>query len=187
MGGSAIREHAVVLRDLKPDTTYRYRLTATDAGGSIYQSTVLELTTEPPRPAAPAGDNVAVGASVVDVSSEFDMAFGAANALDGDLATEWSSAGNGNDAFVTIDFGRRVEITGVAFRTREMADGSAITRSFTVSVDGGEPLGPFSAGDRQAANAATVSVTGRILRFEVAESTGGNTGAAEIEVYAAQG
>jgi hypothetical protein len=30
-----------------------------------------------------------------------------------------------------------------------------------------------------------VSFTGRILRFDVVQSTGGNTGAAEIEVFSA--
>jgi hypothetical protein len=185
MGGSAITEHAVVLRNLRPDTTYHYRLTATDAEGAVYQTrAALTFTTEPPAEAAgPGGENLALDASVVEASSSFSDAWGAANALDGDLTTEWSSAGDGSDAYLTIDLGKRAEVTGVAFRTREMADGSAITRSFSVVVDDGERLGPFPAGDRQDANVADVTFTGRVLRFEVEESTGGNTGAAEIEVY----
>ena len=68
-----------------------------------------------------------------------------------------------------------------------MGDGSAITRSFSVVVDGGTRYGPFGAGNRRSARIAPVSFTGRILRFEVDTSTGGNTGAAEIEVYGAGG
>ncbi len=74
-------------------------------------------------------------------------------------------------------------MSGIAFRTREMADGSAITHTFTVVVDDGKRLGPFTAGDRTRANVASVSVAGRVLRFEVEDSTGGNTGAVEIEVF----
>jgi F5/8 type C domain len=185
MGGSAISDHAVVLRNLTPNTTYHYRLTATDASGAVYQTDApLTFTTKPPKVQPTAGRDVALGATVVDVSSEFSDAFAASNAIDGDLTTEWSSAGDGNDAFVTVDLGKPVEVTGLAFRTREMADGSAITRTYSVVVDGGKRLGPFEAGDRADANPARVSFTGRILRFEVDTSTGGNTGAAEIEVYA---
>lgn len=74
-------------------------------------------------------------------------------------------------------------MTGVAFRTREMSDGSAITRTFAVAVDGGKRFGPFPAGDRLDPRTAAVSFTGRRLRFAVVSSTGGNTGAAEIEVF----
>lgn len=183
MGGTAISKHAVLLRDLSPNTTYHYRLTATDAAGTVYQTAeALTFTTEPPAGETTAGTNAARGARVVEVSSEWSGGFAAANALDGDLATEWSSAGDGNDASLTIDLGEPVEVSGVAFRTRAMADGSAITHSFTVVVDDGMRLGPFTAGDRTQANVASISATGRVFRFEVEDSTGGNTGAVEIEV-----
>jgi hypothetical protein len=48
-----------------------------------------------------------------------------------------------------------------------------------VAVDGGELLGPFDAGDE-----AEVAVTGQRLRIDAVTTTGGNTGAVEIEVYA---
>jgi len=59
-----------------------------------------------------------------------------------------------------------------------MGDGTATTESFTVTVDG-DTNGPFLAGP----SPTRVSFRGQILTFEVAESTGGNTGAVEIEVY----
>jgi hypothetical protein len=64
-----------------------------------------------------------------------------------------------------------------------MSDGSAITRTFAVVVDGRKRFGPFPAGTRADPRVAKVSFTGRRLRFEVVRSTGGNTGAAEIEVF----
>jgi hypothetical protein len=65
-----------------------------------------------------------------------------------------------------------------------MADGSAITSTFTVSVDDGEPTGPFPAASPATTRLAPLEVTGRLLRFDIEESTGGNVGAAEIRVYA---
>ena len=183
MGGTAIARHAVVLGGLTPGTTYRFRLTATDARGRVFQTPELAtFTTKPAEPATAAKD-LAVGAKVVGVSSQYGAGYEATNAVDGNLATEWSSAGDGNRAFVTIDLGAERKIGGVAFLTREMSDGSAITRTFAVVVDGGKRYGPFPAGDRVDPRVATVSFTGRRLRFEVVTSTGGNTGAAEVEVF----
>jgi hypothetical protein len=186
MGGSAITHHTVVLHGLTPNTTYRFRLTATDARGRVFQTQQLgTFTTTPSRAATPGGD-IAVGAKVVAVSSQYSSDYGAGNAVDGVLSTEWSSAGDGNRAFITIDLGRPRKITGVSFRTREMSDGSAITRTFAVLSDG-RRYGPFAAGNRRDPKTAAVSFTARRLRFQVVSSTGGNTGAAEIEVFAGAG
>ena len=182
MGGTAISRHTVVLSGLAPGTTYRFLLTATDAQGRVFQTP--ELTTfKTPRGSAAPGQDIAIGAKVVAVSSQWSNAYRAANAVDGNLATEWASNGDGDRAFITIDLGRERKITGVAFITREMSDGSAITRTFAVVVDGRRRYGPFPAGDRLDPRIVPLSFTGRVLRFEVVRSTGGNTGAAEIEVF----
>jgi hypothetical protein len=184
MGGTAISHHVVLLKDLRPDTTYDYRLTATDARGELFQTASLgHFTTTPLRTSA-YGPDVAVGAKILAVSSQYSSAYRAANAVDGNLASEWSSNGDGNHAFITIELPRRTAVSGVAFITREMSDGSAITRSFAVVVDGGKRYGPFPAGNRVNPRIAAVSFRGRRLRFEVVSSTGGNTGAAEVEVFA---
>ena len=184
MGGTAIARHTVVLRGLTPNTTYRYRLTATDARGRVFQTPGLAtFTTTPGEPAAAARRDIAVGAKVVAVSSQFGGGYEAANAVDGDLATEWSSAGDGNRAFITIDPGSERKVGGVSFVTRAMSDGSATTRTFAVVVDG-HRYGPFPAGTGTDPRVAKVSFTGRRIRFEVVSSTGGNTGAAEVEVFA---
>ncbi len=182
MGGTAISQHTVVLSGLTPGTTYRYKLTATDAQGLVFQTPGLAAFTTPREAAAQVRD-VAVGAKVVAVSSQYSDAYRASNAVDGNLSTEWASDGDGNRAFITIELQREYKINGVAFITREMSDGSAVTRTFTVVVDGRRRYGPFPAGNALDPRTARVSFTGRSLRFEVVTSTGGNTGAAEVEVF----
>lgn len=183
MGGTAITRHTVVLAGLTPGATYRFRLTATDAQGLVFQTRELGTFTTP-RNAGTLGPDIAIGSKVVAVSSQWSSAFKAANAVDGNLSTEWASAGDGNRAFITIDLGRERQIAGISFITREMSDGSAITRTFAVVVDGRRRYGPFPAGNLVDPRIARVSFTGRRLRFDVVTSTGGNTGASEIEVFA---
>jgi hypothetical protein len=129
------------------------------------------------------GINGALNAAVVDVSSEFSTAWAAADAVDGDLVTEWSSRGDGGSAFITLDLGSPQEVAGVEFITRVMVDGSATTSRFWATVDGAEQLGPFPACNPAPQIFNEVSFTGQVLRFDVESSTGGNTGAIEIWVY----
>jgi len=182
MGGTAISRHIVVLSGLSPGTTYYFRLTATDARGRVFQTRQLGSFSTRREPATPLHD-IAVGAKVVAVSSQWSDAYRATNAVDGNLSTEWASDGDGSRAFITIDIGRPRKVAGVALITREMSDGSAITRTFAVVVDGRRRYGPFPAGNRLSPRVAHVSFTGRRFRFEVVTSTGGNTGAVEIEVF----
>lgn len=62
-----------------------------------------------------------------------------------------------------------------------MSDGTALTTSYTVTVDSSRTYGPFQAEPGLAV--ANVSFTGRMVRFDVQTSTGGNAGAVEVEVY----
>jgi hypothetical protein len=175
MGGSAHREHHVVLGGLEPGTSYVYRLQGSGIDGRLYRSELDAFTTPEASTSAPI--DLAIGARVVDVSSEYSDAFAASNAVDGDPSTEWSSSGDGDDAFITLDLGRSVEVGAVAFRTRQMGDGSAITETFTVTVDGTD-LGPFPASE-----VVPLGLTAQVLRFDVESSSGGNTGAVAIEVF----
>lgn len=187
MDGSGIVQHDVLLPGAAAGNTYFYRLQGSGADGTIYVSDTMTFTLPPPSdaPAAPdLGTNLATGAAVIDVSSEFSSGFAAANAVDGDLSTEWSSAGEGDEASITIDLGSTTDIGQVTFITRTMTDGSATTNTFTVSIDGGEPLGPFDAGSPADPVPARIGATGRELRFDVQSSTGGNTGAVEIGIFA---
>jgi hypothetical protein len=183
MAGAAHTDHGPTLRGLEPDTEYTYRVQGTAADGTFYASPVMRFSTGAAPEAGGSDGNLALDATIADVSSEFSPAFAASNAIDGDGATEWSSAGDGDDAYIIIDLGAEKSVSGVGFRTRQMSDGSSVTTGFTVTVDGGDTYGPFDAGPGLAT--ADVAFTGRLVRIDVDTSTGGNTGAVEIEIYPA--
>jgi hypothetical protein len=193
MNGTGIVEHDVLLPDIEPGRRYHFVVQGTTADGTLYRSEPGTFSIEdaglPPEgaPEVAVGENLALGATVVEVSSEFSASFAGGLAIDGDLATAWSTAGDGDDGSITIDLGAPQRVAAIEFVTRSMADGSAITSRFTVSVDGGEPLGPFPASSPGVGRVVEIDVIGRLLRFEVDESTGGNVGAVEIRVFAPVG
>jgi len=176
MDGGAHADHHPVMGGLQPDTEYHYRLQGTATDGSIYVSDVMTFVTPPEPVGGPL--NLALEAVVSGASSEFSSAFAATYAFDGDATTEWSSRGDGDDAWVEIDLGSPQLIDAVVFRTRSMNDGSSITESFSITADGVE-LGEFAADA-----SAGVGVEAQVLRFDVVSSSGGNTGAIEILVLA---
>lgn len=182
MGGGAHATHQVVMRDLSPDTLYHYRVQGSGADGRLYQSGVATFQTPPVGPSQALGPNAALEASVTTVSSEFSADFTAGNAVDGDPATQWSTDGDGDDASITLDLGRVTDIVGFGYRTRSMSDGTAVVDSYQVTVDG-TVHGPFPAGPGLVVSDA--DLTGQVLTIDAVNTTGGNTGAAEIEVYSA--
>ncbi len=192
MNGTGIVQHDVFLPGAEPGVTYFYRVQGSTPDGVLYQSDLMTFTL-PERSGdtdgamVDHGENLALGATVADVSSEFSASWGAANAIDGDLATEWSSAGDGDESYLTIDLGTPADVAGLEFLTRTMADGTATTTSYTVTVDDGDTYGPFPAGNPADPMFTEVSFTGQVLRFDVVDSTGGNTGAIEIRVFAPNG
>ena len=76
-----------------------------------------------------------------------------------------------------------LDAPGALAPTRQYTSGGDRTLSFTVTVDGGQTYGPFEAGT--AARVEKTDLTGRVLRIDAVSTTGGNTGAAEIEVVEA--
>ncbi len=62
-----------------------------------------------------------------------------------------------------------------------MTDGTAITETFTID---GTTLGPYPTGTEPAVFESPI--TGRTLRLDADQTTGGNTGATEIEIYGPQ-
>jgi len=185
-------DHRILLPGLKPDTIYHARLTAVDTGARLYQSGDLTFRTKPSRQAAPAGRNVAslaAGARVIGVSSNYGGAgntstFGANNAIDGDAATEWSSNGDGDRAWIEIELPDATRLAAIGFWTRTMGS-SAQIQEFEAVADGTTRLGPFTIADAGRAHRFPVDVTAKRLRFNVLKSSGGNTGAVEIEALAA--
>lgn len=136
------------------------------------------------------GQNLALlgnGASVSAVSSNYgggddDSSFGAMNALDGNPATEWSSAGEGDDAWIEVALPSLTQVTSVGFWTRTMGN-SAQVSSFQVTTDQGDVYGPFTVDDATTIYYFDTSFEAKTLRFELLDTSGGNTGALEIEVY----
>lgn len=195
MNGTGIVQHDVFLPGAVPGVEYYFRVQGSTADGTLYSSEIDTFVIAP-LDGGEVGDggdggggtvehgpNLALGATVVDVSSEFSDAFAADLALDDKGTTEWSSAGDGDDAFITIDLGARREIAGVEFITRSMLDGTAVTETYTVTIDG-ERFGPFTAGTARDPGFAAVDATGRQVRFDVETSTGGNVGAVDVRVLA---
>jgi len=189
MNGTGIEQHDVVLPNIQPGATYTYVLEGVAADGTLYRSEVGTFrikpdTTPSTTPPPPLGANVAPKATVVSVSSEFSSVFSADNAIDDDLTTEWATKDDGDSASITIELDSDTAITGVEFVTRSMADGTATTSMYTISIDGAETLGPFTAGTVAAPRPIPVAAHARQLTFQVVQTTGGNVGAVEIRVFA---
>ena len=183
-------DHHPVLTGLVPDTEYHFRFGGFGPDGTLYLSQDYTFRTAPAEEgaAAPPGVNVTAQAVILEVSSNWngganDSRFGANNATDGDLGTEWSSDGDGDDAFITLDLGAERRVTGVGFATRTMGTSAEIS-AFTVTTDGGETFGPFELNDPGIMQYFAFESAARALRFDVVRSSGGNTGVLEIEVYA---
>ena len=138
------------------------------------------------------GENLASpesGALIVGVSSNYGdganhSSFGADKALDGDPATAWSSNGDGGGAWLEIELPSETRISSLGFWSRTMGDSAEIF-SFRVITDRGEIVGPFPLKDADGLYYFETDIAGRTLRFEAVSTSGGNTGAVEIEVYGA--
>ena len=189
MAGGAHTDHQPVLSGLESDTEYHYRVQGAAADGTLYVGEDGTFRTLPAQDADETNlASLDAGAQVVDVSSNFggaanDQTWGANSAIDGDRATAWSSAGDGNDAFIEIELAGPAQLHAVEVWTRLMSDGSAQIRAFTLTTEGGEVLGPFTLQDAARAYRFEVDVTARSLRLDVVESSGGNTGLVEFGAY----
>lgn len=136
------------------------------------------------------GMNVALldnGARVAAVSSNFaggddDSRFGAANAFDGDSGTEWSSDGDGDDAFLEVAFDQAYDLHTVTVQTRSMGATAEIVEFRLIAGDGTD-LGTFQLPGPNRPYRYEVDVTTDRLRLEVISSTGGNTGLTELGAW----
>jgi len=188
-----LTNHDVQLLGLQPNITYHFKVTVTDLASNIYQSDDLTFTTiKGDVSSKPSGRNIAAateGARVVGVSSNWgggnlDSSFGGNKAIDGDPSTEWSSDSDGDEAWIEIELGQQYSLNAIGFWTRTMGNSAQIF-SFSVITDDGQQLGPFELLDASTIYYFKVQTSAKRLRFEVANSSGGNTGAVEIEAYSA--
>lgn len=189
MAGGAHNDHNPLLSGLKPETTYYYRIQGVDASGVVYISEVMTFTT-PPRAAVEVKNlaSLAWGAEINGYSSAYgnaapDAAWGVGGAFDDNPNTAWSSAGDGNDAWVEVKLAQPARVSAISFHSRSMSDGSAITLAFTVTTDSGEVFGPFELSDASQPYLFDAAFDAQTLRFELSDTTGGNTGAVDIAVF----
>jgi len=190
MGDSGAHEdHSPILTQLEPETTYYYRLQGSDTQGNFYVSEVFSFTTPPES--TEVSDNLLSptrGAELIEVSSNFgnganDGSWGILNAFDDDPNTQWSSNGDGNDAFFIVALEQASQINAISFWTRTMSNDTSQIFTFTVTTETGEVYGPFELPDPEQSYEFEVDFTAETLRFDVIDSNGGNTGAIEIAVF----
>ena len=183
-------DHDHLLVGLRPDTVYHYRWSLFAPDGRAFLSDDLTFRTPPAEiSGSRAVDNLALltkGARVVGTSSVFGggdsgSSWGGDRAVDGDPSMAWSSDGDGDDAWIEIELSAESHVTSVGFWTRTMG-ASAEIFSFQVVTDGGETHGPFRLDGPGGLQYFDTDLTARSLRFEVIESSGGNTGAVDIQV-----
>ncbi|CAN5859998.1 hypothetical protein BH23ACT4_BH23ACT4_14730 [soil metagenome] len=184
MAGTGIVQHDVFLPDAVPGVKYSFVVQGTTADGILYRSEVETFVISDTGTTEATGNRSAnlAEAAAVQVSSEFNEAFAATNAVDGDFGTEWSSLGDADNAWIEIDLGAPAAVSGFEFLTRAMTDGTSITETYTVTVDGIETYGPFPAGNPADSQPSLITINGQVFRFDVDSSTGGNTGAVEVRI-----
>ena len=188
MAAGGHSDHHPLIRGLQPDTEYHYRLGGMGPDGTLYRSADFTFKTPPESGNGlqkPIGGKLPV--SVRSVSSTFggggnSGTWGANNAIDGNPDTQWSSDGEGNGAWIELDLSAENFVTSLGFWTRTMGT-SAEIHSFQVVTDRGEIYGPFQVNDAGSMYYFEVDFTAQRVRFEVVDSSGGNTGAVEIAVY----
>lgn len=192
MAATGHRDHHPLLTNLEPDTEYHIRLQGIGPDGTLYQSQDYTVRTPPAQadePQRPSGENLALssnGARIAGVSSNFggggnDTTYGANKAIDGRLDTEWSSDGDGDAAWIDIQLAGITHITTIGFRTRTMGTSAQII-TFRVMADG-RTVGSFTLDGATSVHYFETDITAQRLRFEAVETSGGNTGAVEIEIY----
>lgn len=197
MEGEYAIDHQVPLEDLMPATTYYLRGSAEGANGEAGVSDIVMFSTVVDPGNDPTADmvNVALlaeGTTVAAVSSNWnngdnDSSYGIHNALDGQEATEWSTAGDGNGAWVELDLGQERTISHIAFRSRMMQDGTSIVLMMQLVLPDGQVIGPFATPDHTVRYVFELPepIVTDTIRYEAVETTGGNTGAKEIQLFAA--
>ena len=190
MLGGAHSEHRPFMPGLEPDTEYHYRVQGSSADGTLYFSEDMTFRT-PVAPASGPEQNLlsaAAGARIVAVSSSFggaadDETWGAASAVDDNAGSAWSSAGDGDEAFIEIELAGPARLYAVEVWTRSMANDTAQIFSFTLTTGAGDMLGPFGLADAAQAYRFEIDVVARALRFDVVTSSGGNTGLVEFAAF----
>ncbi len=189
MAGGTHADHNPLLSGLEPNTTYYFRVQGVDVDGVIYVSETMSFTT--PELEAVEVTNLAspeLGATISNYSSAFGDAglaerWGAGSAFDDNPNTQWATSGDGDEAWIEVELAQKASIHSVEFWSRAMSDGTSITLAFAVTTEDGIVYGPFEVPDTDQAYEFDVEIEAQTLRFDLIDTTGGNTGVVNIAVY----
>ena len=158
MDASGHEDHGPLLTGLKPNTEYHLTFGGIGPDGTVYRYSDMTFRTKPApvgAPAKPSGQDLALlanGARVVGTSSNFGGAgnsetWGGNQAIDGDASTQWSSDGDGNDAWIEIELAAETRVTGLGFWSRTMGS-SAEVHAFRGGIGRRRGQRTFSPGRR---------------------------------------
>ena len=145
MGGTGHGDHHPLLTGLEPDTEYHLTFGDISPDGAVYgykDPTFWTKTADAEPAFRPQDKNLALaenGGRVTRVSSNYgspsmDSSFGANNSLDGNPSTQWSCQGNGNGAWIEIEFAQDPHVTSLDFCIRTTGTSAQIS-SFRVVTD----------------------------------------------------
>ena len=193
--GSYVVHHNVPLEDLPPSSDFYFAAVATDQDGNVYRSEVDHFMTAPGVPVDTLPDVAlaSAGTTIAAVSSNWSNesngdAWGADHVIDGMMATEWSSNMDGNGAYVELDLGQPRDVSFIGFRSRKMDDGTSIVKQFQLVIDGQTTLGPYDTPDPDVRYVIPLPApqTMRLVRMQATQTTGGNTGLKELQLFTSQ-
>ena len=128
------------------------------------------------------------GAKVLQVSSNWgggknDSSYGANSAIDSSRSSAWSSASDGDNAFIEIEFPKNVETKYIKVWTRSMSNNTAQIFSFSITDDSGKVFGPFELPDATKAYQFELKTKTKTLKMQALKTNTGNTGLVEFKVY----
>lgn len=189
MQGATMIEHNPVMLNLEPDTQYFYRVQGTAEDGTFYVGDVGTFRTLPEsdEPVAnllsPENGAIITGYSSIFGDGPEDGRWGVLNTIDNNPNTAWSTAGDGDDAWIEFELPQTTRVDRVEFWTRTMTNDTSQIFEFTVTTDDGTVYGPYELPDPNSAYEFETEIVTQTLRFDVVSSNGGNTGAVEIAAY----
>lgn len=182
-------DHELKILGLKAGTEYTSETIIISRSGEVYRSAGIEFETEPEEGGelGRTEKNLASSAEINDVSSIWggdpEGSFGAKNAIDGKPGTEWSSQGEGNEAWIEVKLSERSRVVSFGFWTRTMGETGQISQLRVLTGDG-RVIGEYEIPSADKTHTFEVpEVEAEVIRFEVLDSSGGNTGAREIKIF----
>lgn len=181
---SLVISHSVSLSGLSANTLYHYRVKSKDASGNLAMSSDYTFTTS-----SGGGGNIASLATASASSENVNYGQTANKAIDGvvdgwpgDYTKEWASVGEGNGAWLRLNFSQGYSVNKVVMYDRPGSGTQVLGAQLTFSS--GSPINVGTLDNGGAATTVTFSArTITWIRFTVTNSAGSDVGLAEIEVW----